>query len=145
MIHTRSHVFETKGIRSCFSIDQIFKLKGTPPSLPLAILIRKAIQNLSKGHCSFIIPLIQENSQSFHLFNCLQRIRPYKLKVKGENVYKGLMTLIPSKWKRTVLLCNLWLVKHVSLRKQCFLKILVYTTDCIHLKKKKKKRVFKMV
>ena len=48
------------------------------------------------------------------------------------------MTLIPLKWKRTVLLCNLWFVKHVSLRKQCFLKILVYTTDCIHLKKKKK-------
>ena len=43
MIHTRSHVFETKGIRSRFSIDQIFKLKGTPPSLPLAILINKVV------------------------------------------------------------------------------------------------------
>ena len=138
MTHTRSHVFETKGICPRFSIVQIFKLKGTPQSLPLTILISKVIQNLSKGHCSFIIPLIQENSQSFHLLNCLQRIRLYKLKVKGENVYKGLMTLIPLKWKRMVLLCNLWFVKHVSLGKQCFLKILVYTMDCIHLKKKKK-------
>ena len=136
MTHTRSHVFETKGIRPRFSIGQIFKLKGTPPSLPLTILISKVIQNLSKGHCSFLIPLIQENSQSFHLFNCLQRIWPYKLKVKGKSVYKSLMTLIPLKWKRTVLFCNLGLVKHVYPRKQCFLKILIYTTDWIHLKKK---------
>ena len=71
MIHTRSHVFETKGIRPHFSIGQIFKLKGTPPSLPLAILIKKVIQNLSKGHCSFIILMIQENFQSLHLFNYL--------------------------------------------------------------------------
>ena len=87
-----------------------------------------------KGHYSFIILLIQENFQSLHLFNCLYRIWPCKLKVKGESVYKGLMTLIPLKWKRTVLFCNLRFVKHVSPRKQCFLKILFYTTDCIHLK-----------
>jgi hypothetical protein len=58
--------------------------------------------------------------------------------VKGESVYKGLMTLIPLKWKRTVLYCNLGFVKHVFPRKQCFLKILIYITDYIHLKKKKK-------
>ena len=49
-------------------------------------------------------------------------------------VFIRFMTLIPLKWKRTVLFCNLRFVKHVSPRKQCFLKILFYTTDCIHLK-----------
>ena len=47
--------------------------------------------------------------------------------MKGENVYKGLMTLFLLKWKRTVLFCNLGFVKHVSQRKHCFLKILIYT------------------
>ena len=49
------------------------------------------------------------------------------------------MTLIPLKWKRTVLFRNLGFAKHVFPRKQCFLKILIYITDYIHFKKKKKK------
>ena len=71
IIHTISHVFENKGIHPHFSIGQIFKLKSILPSLPLTILISKVTQNLSKGHCSFINLLIQENFQSLHLFNCL--------------------------------------------------------------------------
>ena len=63
-----------------------------------------------------------------------RRIQPYKLQEKCKYVYKGLMTLIPSKWKRTVLFCNLRVCQHVFPRKQKFLKIFVYITDHIHLK-----------
>ena len=104
-------------------------------SLLQTILTCKVIQTFQKYHCFFVILLIRENSQSLHLFNCLRRIQPYKLQEKCKYVYKGLMTLIPSKWKRTVLFCNLRVCQHVFPRKQKFLKIVVYIMDCIHLKK----------
>jgi hypothetical protein len=77
--------------------------------------------NFSKQyHCFFIISLIRENSQSLHLFNCLRRIQPYKLQEKCKYVYTSLMTLIPSKWKRTVLFCNLRVCQHVFPRNKSF-------------------------
>ena len=92
-------------------------------------MICKVIQTFQKYYRFFIVLLIWENSQSLHLFNCFQKIRPYKFKVKSEYVYKGLMTLIPSKWKRTVLFCNLKVCQHVFPRKQKFIKILIYTNE----------------
>ena len=53
--------------------------------------------SFSKISLLFHILLIRENSQSLHLFNCLRRIQPYKLQEKCKYIYKGLMTLIPSK------------------------------------------------
>ena len=161
MIHTRSHISKLWDILPSLSIklsflnmiqtiSQISKLGAfslvcqevrissqehvsiiTPKNIDL-----QSYPNFSKKyHCFFIILLIRENSQSVHLFNCLRRIQPYKLQEKWKYVYKGLMTLIPSKWKRTVLFCNLRVCQHVFPRKQKFLKIFVYITNCIHLKK----------
>ena len=49
MLHTRSHAFETRGIRPLFLIGKIFKSKGTSPTLPQKALIYKSII----GHSSF--------------------------------------------------------------------------------------------
>jgi hypothetical protein len=65
-------------------------------------------------------------------------IWPYKLKVKGESVYKGLMTLIRQSGRERFCFATLGFVKHVFPRKQGFMNIVIYTMDCIHLKKKKK-------
>jgi hypothetical protein len=56
--------------------------------------------------------------------------------MKGESVYKGLMTLIPLKWKRTVFFFFFTTLglSNMSPQENNVLKILFYTTDCIHLK-----------
>ena len=133
MIHTRSQISKPGAFSLVCQWVRISSQEHVSISTPNNIDLQSH-PNFWKYHCFFIILLIRENSQLLHLFNCLRRIHHYKLQDKCKYIYKSLMTLIPSKWKRTIMFCNLRVCQHVFPRKQKFFKIFVYITDCIHLK-----------
>jgi hypothetical protein len=96
MIHTRSQISKLGAFSLVCQWVRISSQEHVSISTPNNIDLQSH-PNFSKYHCFFIILLIRENSQSLHLFNCLRRIQHYKLQEKCKYIYKGLMTLIPSK------------------------------------------------
>ena len=160
MIHTRSHISKLWDILPSLSIKLSFlnmiQTISQISKLGAFFLVCQEVRISSQEHVSIITPKnidlqsypnFSKNIIAFSSFCwfgktlnhfissiAFRRIQPYKLQEKCKYVYKGLMTLIPSKWKRTVLFCNLRVCQHVFPRKQKFLKIFVYITNCIHLK-----------